>query len=622
MDMNHYLEKYQEILENIDKINSTLDKEENIESLNVFEDISSCVNSFKEMKTIDRYSLSEEEIKEIDNKNDEIKEAIIKLKNKQIYKYNLQVEKINEKIRLMKSVSSLMNEDDIYQLKLIKYCNVYISSDWKRNSYNRLLDYDKLIEVSEQITLIEEKYNIKNNDSIDLGVKINYFEELLEASKKEVKEDMTLVEVKELLDKCMDIYGNVIDLDISARMYYENGNLSKETYSKYNHDTIRLSNETSKFMLDLLMIKKNVDDRSNDYTVILDKLDIVELQISKLEENNEKNYGKCSGAILNRYKVYLGKINLSLKAIENETNGIVLNSEQKRRLTGENGRFEIIHNLLENVSNKLKNDPYILGENIDTYVDDTLKEIEEDIKLFEAAVSILEDKVYDVDKVERVNEIADKIKGNISNIDSLLAKTDRVDLQNRLNEYNDKFNIIRKSYNSKRPLLVKKIKPADSVYNKYKKECLEISGLSSFSLLNNPVLIPTIMHGNEVLQQKIPALKSFTNFVNNVLGGVINARKNEKGEWFLSNGYKIGPSVACTSLLKNLALSNSKLVNAPLIQKVKGLMTKMQLKKNKLVNKFHEGLDEIEKRKVENKFRKSGLTPQEFADTNELSDIE
>ena len=225
-------------------------------------------------------------------------------------------------------------------------------------------------------------------------------------------------------------------------------------------------------------------------------------------------------------------------------------------------------------------------------------------------------------ETNRVNEIANKIKDNINNINSLLSKTDRVDLQNRVKEYEEKFNKISRVYNSKRPLLVKKIKPCDNVYKKYKKECLEISGLSSFALLNNPVLIPTIMHGNEVLQQKMPVLKSFTNFVNNVLGGVINAKKNEKGEWFLSNGYKIGPSVACTSILKNLALSTSKLVNAPLIQKVKGLMTKMQLKKNQIVDKYHQQFDEIEKRKLENKFRKSNLTPQEFADLYELSDME
>ena len=99
MNISYYLEKCSEILGNINKVNSTLDREDKIESLNVTDDIVSCVNAFKEMKSIDRYGLSEDEIKEIDKKNDEIKETIIKLKNKQIYKYNLQVEKLNKKIK-------------------------------------------------------------------------------------------------------------------------------------------------------------------------------------------------------------------------------------------------------------------------------------------------------------------------------------------------------------------------------------------------------------------------------------------------------------------------------------------------------------------------------------------
>ena len=75
--MNHYLDKYKEILQNIDNINSTLDKEESIESINIHEEIVSCVNSFKQIKKIDRFLLTEEEVEEVDKKNDEIKEAIL-----------------------------------------------------------------------------------------------------------------------------------------------------------------------------------------------------------------------------------------------------------------------------------------------------------------------------------------------------------------------------------------------------------------------------------------------------------------------------------------------------------------------------------------------------------------
>ena len=583
--MNHYLSEYREILKNIDKINSTLDKEESIEAINVHEEIVSCVNSFKEIKKIDRFSLNQEEIEEIDKKNDEIKELIIKLKNKEIHKYNLQVEKLNKKIKLLKSVSSLMNEEEVRELEIIKYCNAYISSDWKRNNYIHLLNYDKLVDVVNKLSYIEKKYNVKNNEPIDLGVKINYFVQLFEDVKKEIKDDISLVETKELLDKTMDIYGNIIDLDITSRMYYENGDISKETYSKFNHDTTKLSNESCEFILNLLSIKRDVDDRSNDYTVVLDKLDIVELQLNKLNESIEKNYGKCSSAILNRYKVYLEKIDLILSSIEKETNSIELNSEQKRRLFGKNGRFEKVNNLFEDFCSKLNDDPYILGDNLDNYLDELMIEVEKDINTLNSIVNLLEKPVRNEKKKEKVEFLVSKIKTNIKHIQILMSKSGKNYLKNDLKHQEEIFENVCRTYNGKCPLLVKKVKPASSVYKKYKKECLEISGLSSFSLLNNPVLIPTIMHGNEVLQQRIPSLKSFTNFVNNVLGGVINARRNENGEWLLSNGYKIGPTVACTSLLKNMALSNSKLVSASHIQNIKNLMTKMQIKRNKEVSK-------------------------------------
>lgn len=583
--MNHYLSEYREILKNIDKINSTLDKEESVEAINVHEEIVSCVNSFKEIKKIDRFSLNQEEIEEIDKKNDEIKELIIKLKNKEIHKYNLQVEKLNKKIKLLKSVSSLMNEEEVRELEIIKYCNAYISSDWKRNNYIHLLNYDKLVDVVNKLSYIEKKYNVKNNEPIDLGVKINYFVQLFEDVKKEIKDDISLVETKELLDKTMDIYGNIIDLDITSRMYYENGDISKATYSKFNHDTTKLSNESCEFILNLLSIKKDVDDRSNDYTVVLDKLDIVELQLNKLNESIEKNYGKCSSAILNRYKVYLEKIDLILSSIEKETNSIELNSEQKRRLFGKNGRFEKVNNLFEDFCSKLNDDPYILGDNLDNYLDELMIEVEKDINTLNSIVNLLEKPVRNEKKKEKVEFLVSKIKTNIKHIQILMSKSGKNDLKNDLKHQEEIFENVCRTYNGKCPLLVKKVKSASSVYKKYKKECLEISGLSSFSLLNNPVLIPTIMHGNEVLQQRIPSLKSFTNLVNNVLGGVINARRNENGEWLLSNGYKIGPTVACTSLLKNMALSNSKLVSASHIQNIKNLMTKMQIKRNKEVSK-------------------------------------
>ena len=66
-DVNQFLEKYNQLLTNIDEVNSTLDNAKNINTLNVTDAILECVKSFKDMKSIDRFNLSKEEITDIDS---------------------------------------------------------------------------------------------------------------------------------------------------------------------------------------------------------------------------------------------------------------------------------------------------------------------------------------------------------------------------------------------------------------------------------------------------------------------------------------------------------------------------------------------------------------------------
>lgn len=587
-DVNQFLDRYNQLLTNIDEVNSTLDNAKNINTLNVTDAILECVKSFKDMKSIDRFNLSKEEITDIDKKNDEIKDKIIKLKNKQIYKYNLKVEELNEKIKLLKSVSSLGVEEDIKELEILKWCNIHIYNDWQRNNYKDKLDYDMLQEVSDRLSLIYKKYNLKQDEPVDLTIKLNYYTQLLEDTKKELKEDTTLVEVRTLLDKCIDIYGNIISIDLASRMYLDDAVIEKELYSRYNHQTTQICNDIDKFMYKLLDKKKDVDDKSNDYTLLVDKLELLELKTNKLEEEINRYHGVCSYYTLNKIRIYLRKFDKTLKEVNKEANEITLNSEQKKRLLSDNGKIEYVKSLLSNTEKRINEDPYILGGHFEFYIENCMKQLDEDTAKLQSILNITDKKIKKERKREQLNLLINKIKNDIIHIDTLLAKVGNVQLKNELNKKEETFNKVCREYNSRTPLLVKKVKPANSVYKKYKKECLQVSGLSSSALLDNQVLVPTIMHGNIVLEQKMPSLRGFTNFVNNVLGGVINAKRNEKGEWSLSNGYKIGPAIACTSLLKNMAISKSKLVSSSLVQKVRGLMTKIQIKSNQNDEKVNE----------------------------------
>lgn len=611
VDVNRYLEQCDELINDIDKVIINLDNANDINSLNVTEQIVEIVKEFKSIKNINRVELTEEELTKIDKKNDLVKNKIREVKNKQIALYNFHVERINEKINGLKRVSSLLVHEDVRNLKTLKLCYIRIDEDWQKNSYKNYLNYDKLVQTYEELEKVEEKHNIQHNEPADLTVKLNYYVQLLEDTKKEIKEDMTLTQVTNLLDKCMDVYKNIIDLDICVRMAYEKGIIDKDTYAKYNGKTTSISNNVSKITVDLLKKKKDVNEFANDYTYLADKLAIVQLQSLSLESVMNKYHGECNSAILNRFKVCLGKLNLQLKAIENESKTVNLNSQQTKLLFGEKGKIEQIRLGLKRNYNKLNNDPHMLGSNLDLHINNLMKQLENEIK----DLNILVDKFQKGDDREEINQRIENIKKSVANIEKYLSNTNKVQLKNELNVHEAKFNKVCKEYNKKCPLLVKKVKPANNVYKKYKKECLEIAGLSSFALLDNPTLIPTIMHGNIVLQQKLPILKKFTNFVNNVLGGVINAKKNENDEWTLSNGYKIGPAIACNSLLKNMALSDSKLVSSALVQKVRNLTTKMSIS-------FNNAKVKMDRRRLERDFERSGDSVEEYVNNNNLSETE
>ena len=86
----------------------------------------------------------------------------------------------------------------------------------------------------------------------------------------------------------------------------------------------------------------------------------------------------------------MGKLNLSLKVIEKESENLDLNREQRRRLVEQNGKIEQINNLLKIVDDRLKFDPFILGNNFDTYINRSMKELENDISEFNSLVVGLE----------------------------------------------------------------------------------------------------------------------------------------------------------------------------------------------------------------------------------------
>ena len=137
-----------------------------------------------------------------------------------------------------------------------------------------------------------------------------------------------------------------------------------------------------------------------------------------------------------------------------------------------------------------------------------------------------------------------------------------------------------------RPLKVKFVKSGKKLLEKHNKLLLVSAGLIALTLLLRKfLLIPSIMHANVILGTANPSLLATTEFFNKILGGMIGARLNSSGIWFMSNGMMLTSSVATTSLLKGLVVgfTGTAVSLVPvLIIAIKELVEKMKIKERKL----------------------------------------
>lgn len=585
MDIKLYLAQYDVIKKELNMM-LNLNDSDKIYQKDMVDSVKSCVETFKKMRTIVRNDLSEEEIKDINSKNDEIIDMIIEVKNKQIYHYNLKVEYINDKIKKIKRISSLVEEDDIKKIKLLKYCNDFISNNWTKNIK---LDLDALNKTYDRLIDIENKFNVKDNEPIDLMVRVNHFEKIVDLMSKLIKDDMTLIEIDELLDKCLFVYDKMIALDLDVRNYQNSGISNKKDVSEYNSKNTQSINQVLSLIPQLLDKKDKTEGNSNDYTSMMGKLVCIEKQMTILDNYLSDYYGKSNGFDLDRFKLYSAKIKYAFNLLMKEKANLKL---EKIQLHNIDDKVAILDEKMLSIDKKM-NDPYMLGKNVDVYVEWLIDNLRNNLVSFESKVSKLEQSIVEKNKKEEITMLAESYKKDIENIKKIISNSDRYKFKNIVRELEEKYENTCKVYNSKCPLKVNKIKPANSLYKKYKKECLEISGLASSSLLEGVALIPTIMHGAIVLGQKHPKLSGLTNIITRVLGGVISAKRDEKGEWYLSNGVKIGPSVAYASVAKHMAVSEKKSVS--LIDRFKKLIKKRESneKKNKPSEIYKKIKDEV-----------------------------
>lgn len=497
---NYLLEQCVLIKKNINKISSIMKRTNSVEQLDVTLAIKDIVNEFLEVVKFEEFDLSGGQIKNINNKIKKIKELLVDLKNRQVYFYNLKVQEINYRLSQIKKMDlSSKLEEKLSEVYELKFNDIYLYRDWKNSNYSKLFQYSELIKTNNIIDEVEKKLNIKYDESLEVKIKIDYFEHSL----KNIKNNIDLYEVDILLDRCVSLFENVVEVDTLIRRYVVNGNITKIDKENY-----RLTN----LYYELIKLKNQLleEMESSEFYVLKDRLVILKKEVNKIQNVIYDYYDKCNSTIIKRFNIRLNYLKEDLINIKN--NIVLLKNNNRLDINQVNRLFidiEEIDNFFEVIDSQLKS--YCLLD---------------------------------------VDSILDKKEDNFSNLDN-------------------------------HSFAIRNIKSANNLYKNYKKECLYVSGLSAVALLENSPLIPAIMYSAISVGIKIPVLDEFADSINIILGGIINARQKEDGQWFLSNEIEIGPSVTVTSLFQGLVFSTE--IDELIIKKIVNIGRKMKLKYKQLI---------------------------------------
>ena len=579
----------------------------------------------KEADEILQKTLTVEDARKIAGDVTKIKKQLVLLKNKQIKNYNDKIDFINtRKEKISKNIEKFPDlVSKLNKINNITKVDVSIGNDWKYLKYTELLDYNKLEEINKQLYNLEGELNIKCDENKYLDSRISSLEQTVEKLKKKSNGRNTKNDINSLLNESISIFDFLIDLEIQTEK--NRNTLYKDLFGKYNNRLVEINTKLKETTNRLIEKKTKNDKKNKAYGLLKSQLLILERKYEVLGNKISLYYGKCNEEILARLNGYYNNLSNELEEIRK------LYSSSKNKMEENNNKnvetnITFLENIKEKLDAKLNKDPYMLEKDVVfSRIEGTIEKLNKYIKEFNDELKLQGNKIKDRRKIKSLNQkikyidlYIDRVRGFLSLYKENEPNNYEI-LKIKFNESLNKFNGCCKDYNAKRPLLVRNIKNAKNIYKKYQKESLEISGLASVSLLEGNALIPALMHGNIVLGQKMPILNKFTKFVNNILGKIINAKKKDE-EWYLSNGAKIGPSIATTSILKNLAVNckPSKL----LISSVKKLTKKMENKASEVKNSVIEKMTDIKDNKIKKVLEEIKKEIEEYSKIYSLSNEE
>ena len=565
------------------------------------------INNYRQ--TIDTVTLSVKP-NEIVKKTDELKKQLKTIKNLQIKKYNDKVSYLNEKIKKLKIEPTENSEIIVLISKLSEMisCDAKITQ-WKQTNYNKLLDYELLEKTETMIKQVEDRLNKKTNKTDELDSSINY---IIAELKKAIS-----YEELENVSKYLETF--------FANLENNKDNISKEEYDKYFE-------EYKKIQQEIESEKEKIHNRTtykSKYEEYNARIDEINNTIDNIQNEIEVNKGSITNTWIEEKDKIIAELSEKLDRLNEEIqqNKDKLDAQQYKNLYNlligcEISLNDVSINILQQDMTKGKNNYEILDEKTD--------DIDEMLELLRKLVEKLDITEKDKESRKIIDNLIKKTQKEIDRIEKNLElhnddEQDKYnDMVKKLDEKKNELKEISIKYHEKCPLRVKQVKSAKNFFKKYKKHTLIIAGLASFALLCNHVIIPAIMCGNLMIWQTAPATRSFIEFSNKILGGIIGAREQIKNLWILKNGTMVNTPVATASLLKGLAISgigNAAMIS-PLLIAIKKLTKKMNAKKVADKKLMDSGISTGTIENLYAKYKHSNIEFEEFCEEYGLSDEE
>lgn len=595
------------------------------------QEIISEMDNFKEKYEHVDFSMN---YQEITNELKKIKSKLRKLKQEQVKRYNNSVEVVNKAIDELRRLNTPEIDSKLDMLEPLNMCNANITHWNDSVRYIDDIDYDKLIDTNR---VLYEIYNAKNNKEeevianiddgknnewsitmLELYTDIENIEDEINNIESEFTEIMPENEINRLRDSIKCCSDNVNAF--RAKLENNKDKISDEDY-KVLED--RCDGAQEELMdLNSVLNEKGLNNASvsvnnkDIYEELMRRMNTLSGALLNLDDLVETLDGLMNKDTVDRYRdllnnKYIIDMNDLEQEIENMNKTGKLDSNQYNNLKKE---LDSVKELVQRLNEKLRNPGIIKDADIFAVLNGEIDGLEKALDKLEEQVSKL-DKPIKRENRKEIDKIVKHLEKEFNRLSKLAEQYKEKEpdkyneLMERLGNVNNRLSKFKKDYRKKCPLLVRAVKSAKDFYKRHKKIILIAAGLTTFAMLGQYVLIPAIVHGNMMVWETVPALRSTIEFINKLLGSIGGLVKGSIGEsWYTANGVLINPSVAASSLLKGLAISGigTSALIAPMIVAIKKLVDKMNIAE--LKQKLKEEKEILDRnRKEKNKNTKDKL---------------